>query len=386
MKTIGTDIIGREKEIGELQIILEQSSVVMSSTRRMGKTMILTKMDEMHRPGTKTMLCFIESVQRAEEFVNVFRENLVSQRLLKESDLKRVFKWLNDNLGNKDVGFFKTPDFNRHWKTILNLLIDDLVERHEIQVILMLDEFPKMLWNLIQNGNHQQAEEILDELRNIRERHEKRSKLRFIYCGSIGMNLVISNLVKRFNYAGAPLNNMYHYIVQEMSLEDANQLIMHLKVKNNLDLEYELVDYLAKACSCLPFFIDRVITQIKLAFTNNPITKAGIDRTVEAFISGRENNNQFNHFTERIDAYYNLEEKRIAHELLRILCKSSEFLTSENLLNFVKIKIQADDFEISRLLADLYEDMYIDRIIDGESIGYQFRFVLLKKWWKLNYA
>ncbi|MCX6238869.1 MAG: AAA family ATPase [Bacteroidia bacterium] len=369
MKKIGIDIIGREKEIHELRVILEQSSVVMSSTRRMGKTMILTKMDEIQHPGTKTMLCYVESVQSAEEFVNVFRENLISQRLLKESDLKRVFKWLNENFGNKDIGFFKTPDFKRHWKTILNLMMDDLVEKHDVQVILMLDEFPKMLWNLIQNGNHQQAEEILDELRNIRERHEKRSKLRFIYCGSIGMNLVIKYLVKQFNYAGAPLNSMRHYIVKEMIPNDAILLIRHLMVKNNLDLEDGLVSYMATACSCLPFFIDRVITQIKLSFNEVPITQTRIDEIVDKFISGRENNN-----------------KRIAHELLRILCKSNDPLISETLVNLVKSKIEAEDYQISEIITDLFEDMYVDRIVEGESNSYQFRFILLKKWWRLNFA
>lgn len=49
MKTIGTDIIGREKEI--------------------------------HPPGIKTMLCFIESVQSAGEFVNILKENLMSDPL-----------------------------------------------------------------------------------------------------------------------------------------------------------------------------------------------------------------------------------------------------------------------------------------------------------------
>ena len=386
MKKIGTDIIGREKEIGELRVILEQSSVIMSSTRRMGKTMILTKMDEIKYPETKTMLCFIESVQSAEEFVNFLREKLIEQKLIDENGFTKVFQWMNTNLGSKDVGIFKTPDFSKHWKTILNLMMDDLVEKHTGQIILMLDEFPKMLWTMIQIGSHQQAEEVLDELRNIRERHEKRSNLRFIYCGSIGMNLVINNLVKQFKYAGAPLNNMYHYIVEEMNLEDSTQLIQHLVKKHEIGLESGLITYLAKACSCLPFFIDRVITQLRLSFAGILITEAGIDKTVDELISGRGNNSQFNHFTERIDAYYNNDEKRIAHELLRILSKSNDLITSETLLNLVKNKIEAEDYEISKILADLFEDMYVDKIIDSESIGYQFRFILLKKWWKLNYA
>lgn len=386
MKTIISDIIGREKEIQDLRLILETSSVVMSSTRRMGKTMILTKMDEIKHTGTKTMLCFIESVQSAEEFVNVLRENLIDHKLLEEKDFAKVMRWLNDNLGNKDAGFFKTPDFKRHWKTILNLMVDDLVEKHTVQIILMMDEFPKMLWNLIQNGNHQQAEEILDELRNIREKYEKRSKLRFIYCGSIGMNLVINHLVKKFNYAGAPLNNMFHYIVQEMKDGDACELVEHLVTKNNLDFPAELTSYLAKSCSFLPFFIDRIITQLRLSFISDTVTQAGIDETITAFITGRENNNQFNHFTERLDAYYDEKDKRVAYEILRILCKTNEPMDSAKLLNIVKQSIVADDFEISKILADLYTDMYVDRFEQGDTVKYSFRYELLKKWWKLNYA
>lgn len=384
MRTISADIIGREKEIQELRVILENSSVVMSSTRRMGKTMILTKMDESDHPGTKSMLCFFESIQSAEEFVNVLHDALVEQGLLMEGDLKKVFTWLNETLGKKDLGFLKTPDFKRHWKVVLNLMMEDLVEKHPDQVVIMMDEFPKMVWNLIQNGNHQEAEEILDELRSIRERLDKRSKLRFIYCGSVGMNLVINHLVREYNYAGAPLNNMYHFIVHEMSEADAIQLVSHLASKNHLNIENKTVSHFAKACSYLPYFIDRIMIQMKVSFKDVAINQTDIDKTLDGFISGRENNNQFKHFTERIEAYYEKKEQRIAHEILRILCKSNDPIRSDTLLNHVKMKIESDDFEIFKILSDLYEDMFVDRDSDGDLVYYEFRYNLLKKWWRLN--
>ena len=362
MKKVVSDIIGRDREINELFTLLEESSIVISSTRRMGKTMILTKMHETTRADAKTMLCFVESVQSAEEFVSVLRVNLIDQGLLEAKNFTKVLDWMNTNLGKKDIGFFKTPDFSRHWKVVLNLMMEDLVDNQEEQIILMLDEFPKMLWTMAQNGNHQQAEEVLDELRQIREHHEKRSGLRFIYCGSIGMNQVINHLVKQYKYAGAPLNNMEHYIVEEMSLEDANQLVKHLVDKHNVGVDEVLVTYLAQACSCLPFFIDRIFTQLRLSPNIESLTQRDIDTTIEEFISGRKNNNQFNHFTERIDAYYDKKEKLIAHELLLALCKSDEPLTSEILLNIVKSKIEVEDFEISEILSDLYREMYVDRI------------------------
>lgn len=61
-------------------------------------------------------------------------------------------------------------------------------------------------------------------------------------------------------------------------------------------------------------------------------------------------------------------------------------MTSDNLINLVKNKIETEDFEISKILSDLFEDMYVDRIIEGESVKYEFRFILLKKWWRLNFA
>ncbi|MCX6233847.1 MAG: hypothetical protein NT175_03870 [Bacteroidetes bacterium] len=308
MKPIVSDIIGREKEINDLRIILEHCSVVISSVRRMGKTMILTKMDEISSYGQKSMLCFVESVQTAEEFVNVIRERLIEQGLIKKNDFKKVLDWLNHNLGNKDFGYFKTPEFTRHWKVIFNLIIDDLISKHKDRVILMLDEFPKMLWNLISNGNHIQAEEILDELRTIREKYEKRSGLRFIYCGSVGMNLVINYLKKEHRYSGAPLNNMHHYIVQEMSPSDAEALIRHLSKKNQMHISD--ISHLAKATSYLPFFIDRIFTQLKLNAQSNSVSNEVIDKTISEFVSAREHNNQFGHFTERIDTYYADKEKK----------------------------------------------------------------------------
>jgi hypothetical protein len=156
--------------------------------------------------------------------------------------------------------------------------------------------------------------------------------------------------------------------------------------KNHLNLDNEMESYLAKSCSYLPFFIDRIITPMKLSFNDHTINQTDIDKTIEIFITGRENNHQFNHFTERIDAYYDLHNKRIAHELLRILCKNNEPILSETLLNSIKTKIEADDFEIFKILSDLYEDMYVDRDTDDTAVYYRFRYPLLKKWWRLNFA
>jgi len=386
MKTISDDIIGREEEIRDLRMILEHTSIVMSSTRRMGKTMILTKMHETDHPGSKSLLCFFESVQSAEEFVNKLHDALVEQELVMEGDFKKFLAWLNGTLGKKDLGFLKTPDFKRHWKVALNLMMDDLVEKHVDQVVIMMDEFPKMIWNLIQKGNQQEAGEILDELRSIRERLEKRSKLRFIYCGSVGMNLVIGHLIKQFRYTGAPLNNMHHYIVHEMTLSDATELVAYLMGKRGINSDNGMISYLAEACSCLPFFIDRILIQLKLSVNDRTINQADIDRTMDAFISGRDKNNQFNHFTERIEAYYDANDQRIAHQILRVLCKSNEAIQSDKLLDLVKLQTKSDDFEILKILSDLYEDMYIDREAAGDDVCYRFRYVLLKKWWRLNRA
>ncbi|MCX6233846.1 MAG: hypothetical protein NT175_03865 [Bacteroidetes bacterium] len=52
----------------------------------------------------------------------------------------------------------------------------------------------------------------------------------------------------------------------------------------------------------------------------------------------------------------------------------------------MKQNIVADDSEISGMLRELYEDMYLDRLDDEDTISYSFRYSLLKKWWKLNYT
>lgn len=193
-------------------------------------------------------------------------------------------------------------------------------------------------------------------------------------------------MIKEHKYAGAPLNNMYHYIVHEMSKEDAIQLIRHLMKKSGIKLKDETVIHFAEATSCLPFFIDRITMQLKLSYDGNQITNEDIDRSIDQFISGRDNNNQFKHFTERIDTYYGTNEKKIAHELLRILSKSNSEISSDELMNNLKQKMEVDDYVISNILADMYENMYVDRKSNGDKTLYRFRYSLLKNWWKLNYA
>ena len=60
----------------------------------------------------------------------------------------------------------------------------------------MFDELPLMLFNFVKSRDcgPQVGIEFLDVLREMRNKYEATKNIAFIFCGSIGINLIIKDL------------------------------------------------------------------------------------------------------------------------------------------------------------------------------------------------
>ena len=380
------DIIGREEEIQQIWNILEKQSVVIASLRRMGKTCILQKMAAQPVHGWKAVHYFVQGKKSPSEFVDGLYKLLIDIGITEDKFIK-LKKYYNKYFSGKSFGNFNAPEFKSHWKDLLEKIFEDIAALHENNILLMIDEFPMMLWDFINDEKLiDESKELLDTLRKIREQYEGETGIRFIFCGSIGMKVVLDKLNKKHNYVGEPINNMFKVNVLEMNHTDANLLCKHLyltkyKTKN----KEKLFNYIGDNTNHLPFFIDHVFTKIQ-SLVITEISNNNIDDIIDDLINDPNNNSEFDHFHKRIKTYYPKNEEKLALEILDILCKYQDSISEDEIWNLLKASDDIDRRFTKEVLKQLFEDLYLTRTLKDDNRYYAFRYELLRKWWRLNYA
>jgi len=210
----GDAIVDRAVEIEKIWNALKRQSVVLASERRVGKTSVLRKMKENPKNNWNPVLYWVEGKNHPIEFVEGLYELLIQESLYQGRfhQLKQLYiKYA----GGEKIGSWQLPNIRQNWKLLLESLMLDLSNGSE-NILLMLDELPLMVAKFIQipNEGPQLGMDFLDMLRSIRNNYEALGKVRFIFCGSIGLNLVIKDLKQNYGYNSDPINNMKMVILQ----------------------------------------------------------------------------------------------------------------------------------------------------------------------------
>lgn len=382
------DIIGRKTEMEQYWRILEKQSIMLSSVRRMGKTCILRKMCANPAEGWIGVEYFVQGKTCPEEFTYDLVKILQDQSVLKKTKWKSFSQWAEKNLGDKDFGSFKIPRFKGKWKELLTDIIKEVAESKS-KVVIMIDELPLMLWELQMKGKEEAetAMELLNTLRTLRETYEADSHVRFIFCGSIGMNLVLQKFKKDFGYMGQPINNMAKVTVLAMNDSDGKELCEYFLEGYPQEVDQQsLINRLLQATDNIPFYIEMAFGYFEKNFIDIP-TVEDVNIVFEKTLNEITESDQYSHFSERIDTYYEEDERKVAYHILNFLCQSESLKPEQDVINY--LNTQSSDFEektIKDTLKKLWEDLCIERVILDDTRHYKFKYNLIRRWWKINKA
>lgn len=367
------EVIGRDKLISSLWEILERQSLVLSAERRMGKTCVIKKM-RAEAPNDKLSIYHdLENVRSPLEFVETVLQDVEEYLSGLRRTATRTRKLLTQLSGTEISGFKLPSVVASHWKTLLSQTIADLVENQERTVILFWDEVPYMLGNI----GDEAAMEVLDTLRSLRQTFPA---VRMVFTGSIGLHHVVASL-KKAGYTNQPTNDMYTADVPPLSQLDAIDLASRLLVGENI-LRTDVrgtAAAIAQAVDGIPFYIHHLI--IKLKTRGGVVNAASITELIDNCLIDPLNPWQMDHYRERINNYYNDEQRPYALSLLDILAVRDQPLLFDELFNLVKSEPNTQDKEIARdVLKLLQRDYYI---IQQSNRTFQFRYNLIKRYWNL---
>lgn len=385
------EVVGREELIESLWDRLRQQSLIFSGERRIGKSSILKKMTAEAPENMLPIYRDLEGITTPIEFVEAIWQD--TETYLREvGKARRVREYISELTnghpqalhlqgGERVTGsYFDGYQFPEiaanHWKTLLTKTIEDLVTLQDKQLVLIWDEIPHMLGNF----SDQAAMSILDNLRSLRQTYPD---VRMIFSGSIGLHHIIKNLQKA-GYSNDPTNDMYPIDGQPLSLDAATELTINLLrgeqiAVNNLT---ETAENIADAVDCIPFYIHHLINQFKEI--DNEITEEVISDVVTECLRSPLNLWKMDHYRERIDNYYNQEQKPYALEILDILSINPP-TSFTRLWQYLKTEPDTKDKEMARtVLRLLMKDYYLVQEDNLSGSIYAFRYQLVRRYWQIS--
>ena len=373
------DVIGRDSEIARYWAVLERQGLVISAERRIGKTHIVLKMRDECRPGYLPFYQDLEGVHSTPELIRSIY-GTVHRSLSALPALKaHVAKWsalLPDKISG--VGL---PTGDSAGQALLDGAFDDLIGIPDKRVILMLwDEFPLMLHNIQRREGHDSTMQLLDRLRALRLLHAGR--LRFLFTGSIGLHLVLRSLRKAGN-TNDPVNDMLSLTVPPMADADTSALAAALLQETRAVRAHipALASRIASEVGGFPYYVHHVVDQLDQL--RRPPTVDDVSSAVDSLVYDAHDPANFNYYINRLSSYYTAEERSLALLVLDTMAAQPLPLPIPELLNLCRHRDPSlEDERLREVLTVLAEDHYIELRKSGRGAAYEFRWQLVKRWWK----
>ena len=376
-------VIGREAEVEEMIRILKRQSINLSALRRSGKSSLLSKLN-LKLTGLeqfKSIYLEVEGISNCDSFIEKLYLKFKADKIIKEGAIKKIDKAFDNLLGRfssvEIPGFSAALNKRRQlWEKQLDELLAEAIKANPDKLIIIsLDEFSIMLDKI---EDRKEASELIGILRSVMHNEPFKSAIRFIYCGSIGIDLVLDKIKNAGNNIGQPLNHMYDYILNPLTNENALFLAKCFDKGCKTNLSEVDMKYICKLGENIPYYIDALFSLIRYQSNN----KETIQEAYQTILENPNNKFEFKHFYERITLHY--PDKDTSFSILNFLSKSSKPKTEKAILNHLGSEQPIKRNDLINELDRLRTDDYLVRKIKNEERVYRFKYEILRKWWKIN--
>ena len=375
------DVRGRDAEIARYWRVLERQGLVLSAERRIGKTHIVRKM---RAECPENYLPFYQDLER----VHTIRELVRATYRAVGPALAGAGKWKSklaewSSLVPERLGSIDLPTTEKNWQGMLTTLFDDVIGvAADRSVLVLWDEFPLMLYNLRRREGEDLVIELLDQLRELRQRHAE--KVRFLLTGSIGLHLVLRSLRKAGN-ANAPVNDMYAETVPPMGRAET------LDLTRALLEEVAVVPSAAEAVAAsvveqvggFPYYIHHVADELEQL--GRAVVAADVDAAVDRLLYDGQDTADFGYYASRLSTYYEADEHALALTILDCLAGEREPKDFATIVNLCRHRgATHGDEQIRAVVGLLVADHYLERSPSPSGAVYGFRWRLVQRWWRGN--
>ncbi len=397
----GVDFFGRAQELKDLWRYLEADHIRFPGVRRLGKTSILMHLlDEAPEHGVLARWMDVSKVDSSQGFVALlggeFPENVVKRFLSDRA--KQVSSWfqrirkidatLPEVVGGGGIGIEFGGDAAPEWEKAAQTLYARLRDQ---PLLILLDEFPKMLEKLIQR-DRREAEQLLAWLRIWRQ---SPGACRFVFTGSIGLQ----SLLERHGL-GDTMNDCFPYPLGPFKPAEARGLWRHfapITDETPWQLADAVIDHALGRIGWLsPYFLCLLLDESMRAArerrqecpadaeTDARIEIEDVDDAYEKLLAERS---RFHHWEKRLKDALSPADLEFCLSLLTHLSRQAEGLTLRQLSSRLAKREPDEDRRVQRvqdLLVRLTDEGYTSPP-DARS-RVQFLSFPLRDWWSRNHV
>ncbi len=298
------------------------ANIYMVAPRRAGKTAIMRHLEDNPRAGFEFQYLITESVDNATTYFRMLMDSLKKFKKISQGTVKFIGDFLDkinkvevlgvkvelDKKGNKnDIGYFE--EFKQ--------LTRDLATDDDTKIVVMIDEFPQTVENILREHGEGAAEQFLQFNRELR--HQDNQRLKFILTGSIGLTTIAEKLD-----ATKEINDLNIIEILPFSREQARDFIIKLLDYTKVAYSNDTIDYLLNKIECfIPFHIQLVIQELIDECLNAamPVNETTVDKAF-VNISKRRNDIYFEHYYSRLKKTFDENEYRFALAILKELAQN----------------------------------------------------------------
>jgi uncharacterized protein len=374
----GDNFFRREKEIRKiLNSIENENNIQIAAPRRVGKTSILFHMLDAAVKGYKYVYVDTESVDSEEDFYKKILKEIIKVPGLQ--GLAEKFLKAAGSLAQKvkslklmEVGIdLQEKEAVSYYDDLVHFLCGIQLEKEE-KLILLIDEFPQTILNILAAHGPEAAIRFLQSNRTLRLNPDIMNRVRFIYTGSIGLNHTVAAIDST-----AFINDLNTLEIEPLNWEEAGLLLDELLAARGSVILPAARDHLLNKLEWLiPFHIQLLVQELlQLELPDRTIDEQHIDMAFDQIISTR-NNNHFAHYHSRLKSQFKGEELKYALEILRIIAETGS-------ISRAKLVDQAYLFEVSEQFRKIVEILVYDGYINniGDMDTYRFNSPVVRQWW-----
>ncbi|SIN66276.1 ATP-binding protein [Chitinophaga niabensis] len=352
----------------------ESHHLSIAAPRRVGKSSFMISLLKNDKEGYRCIYIITESINEPNEFFKKVYKTLLGT-LNHGGKFKQFFEDVFKRLQITKISMTEI-EFGRneidYYEEIL-LLCREVKESDE-RIVLMIDEFSQTLENIIMDQGREVARNFLHQCRELRQDLNVKSKISFVYTGSIGLeNLVLSIDEPR------SITDIGHFSIPPFSSKEANDLITQIVDGDPILFEKEeRMYFLEKMNWLLPYFIQVMMGEIESICKeeeNQKITRGIIDLAFERALGNRS---YFEHWLTRLRSIFKGFDFSFAKEVLNkaAVNKGIDYFELEDTI--VKFNIN----DAAPLVNILQHDGYF--VKDEPNRIYRFNSPLLQAWWIRN--
>jgi hypothetical protein len=366
----GQNFFNRDEEQAHLWHRLETNHVLLLAPRRVGKTSILYRLEataEQH--GFKPIYVSVASHTTEVAFLRALIEAVAVPDRFGRRFVNRAGKLL-ERIKSLNLKGVSVELEAQAWQDIGDEFLG-MLQASKQRYLVMVDELPIFVLNLLRGCGRERVRLFLNWFRHVRLDRQARLAVRWLICGSIGLDTVTQR-----ERLGDTINDLAISRLDAFSRVHASALLSELAHNYEIELRPEVVEHmLDKVGWLIPYYLQLLFSAVRDLGVAVPDVE-----TVEQAYAGLLANHHKGYFDpwyQRLRDELGPDDEAHALALLEVAANDSDRAPTSALHE--RLRSRGASQELTRYLLDvLVNDGYL--VVVDEC--WRFRSPLLRDYWR----